>query len=77
VKPPPGAHVVKSLALLDWALGNGWAWPTKNEKGEEDLFAACILAAWGGCIAVMQRARADGCQWNWKTCASAAAFGQL
>ena len=40
VKPPPGAHVVKSLALLEWALGSGWAWPTKNKNGEEDCFAA-------------------------------------
>ena len=25
VKSPPNTHVVKSLAMLDWALGSGWA----------------------------------------------------
>ena len=48
VKSPPNTHVVTSLALLDWALGSGWAWPTKIKRGEEDFFAACSLAAEGG-----------------------------
>ena len=58
VSSPPDTHIVTSLALLEWALGNGWPWPTKNERGREDRFAACSLAAGGGCNAVLQRARA-------------------
>ena len=75
VKRPAGTHVVKSLALLEWALGSGWARPTKNAcTWGGDLFAACALTTGGGCIAVLQRARADGCQWNESACASAVAF---
>ena len=55
---PPDTHIVTSLALVEWALGNGWAWPTKDKDGREDRFAACSLAAGGGCNAVLQRARA-------------------
>ena len=28
VRRPPDSHVVNSAALLAWAFGNGWAWPT-------------------------------------------------
>ena len=77
VCPPPGAHIVTSLALLEWAIDNGWAWPTKDKRGDEDPFAACTLAAGGGCVAVLQRARADGCEWNAGACESAAAGGHL
>ena len=58
VQSPPNTHIVESVALLDWALGNEWAWPTRDEHGREDRFAACSLAAGGGCNAVLQRARA-------------------
>ena len=75
VKPPPNTHGVTSLALLEWALGSGWARPTKNAcTWGGDLFAACALTTGGGCIAVLQRARADGCQWNESACAFAVAF---
>mgnify|MGYP006210023357 CR=1 FL=1 len=64
---PPDTHIVSSVPLLEWALGDGWAWPTKDKWGEgDDIYAACDLAVefGGGCIAVMQRARTDGCDWR-------------
>jgi hypothetical protein len=74
---PPDTHIVTSLALLEWALGNGWPWPTKDECGREDPTAACKLAAGGGCIAVLQRAHADGREWGSGVCAAAAKGGHL
>ena len=52
--PPWPAHLVQRLALVDWALNSGWAWP-------ED---ACQLAAAAGSLEVLKRARADGCDWD-------------
>ena len=47
VKRPPGWRIVRSLALLDWALGSEWAWPTKNKNGEDGTFAACTTLQHG------------------------------
>ena len=77
VAPPPDAHVVTSLAKLEWALGNGWAWPAKNKHGRDDRFAACNLTASGGCVAVVQRAHEDGCHWDAGACFAAAKGGHL
>ena len=74
---PPDTHIVKSLALVEWAVGNGWPWPTKDERGRQDRFAACKLVAGGGCVAVLQRARADGYEWGSDVCAAAAKGGHL
>ena len=46
----PDTRVVTSVALLKWAIGNGWAWPTTDKDGHVDRFAACNLAAEGGCL---------------------------
>jgi len=37
VKPPPKTYIVTSVALLEWALGNGWAWPTKAADLEAEM----------------------------------------
>ena len=71
VRAPPDAHIVTSAALHTWAVENGWPWPTDHR------FAACNLAAERGCIAVMQRARADGHEWNAGACTAAAKGGHL
>ena len=72
VRPPPGTHVVTSEALVTWARDGGWAWPTKDKHcDKDDPFAACRLAAGGGCIAAVQRARDDGHPWDSSTCSAA------
>ena len=43
-------RVVTSVALLKCEIGNGWAWPTTDKDGHVDRFAACNLAAEGGCL---------------------------
>lgn len=45
----PDTRVVTSVALLNCAIGNGWAWPTTDMDGHVDRFA-CNLAAEGGCL---------------------------
>ena len=74
VKFPSNPHVVGSLARLVDALGHGWPWPTDDRT---QYYAACDLVASMGCIAVMERARADGCDWGPSTCSAAARGGHL
>ena len=75
---PSNTHVVTSVALLEWAIEKGWAWPTKNTRNSiARPFVACALAAGGGCIAVLQRARADDCEWDQTCTARAAEAGHL
>ena len=73
VKPPPSEHVVTSIALVEWAKGNGWTWPSIDWRGG----GACALAAAAGSLDVLMLAREEGCPWNWWTCAQAALNGHL
>ena len=75
---PSDEHVVASgITYLEWALAGGWPWPKKNTDGLVDRFWACALAAGGGSVEVLKRARADGCPLNEGTCSSAARGGHL
>ena len=74
---PSNTHVVTSVALLEWAIEKGWAWPTKKAWERLSFDCQCTLAVGGGCIAVLQRARADGCEWDQTTTARAAEGGHL
>ena len=51
-----------------------WPWPTDDRT---QYYAACDLVASMGCIAVLERARADGCDWGPSTCSAAARGGHL
>ena len=76
VKPPPARYIVTSVALVRWALAEGWQWP-KPKRYIVREGGACALAAAAGSFEVLQLAREHGCDWDERTCTNAAGGGHL
>jgi len=59
---------VRTVKRLAWAKDNGGPWLTMS---------SCEFAAKGGCLEVLQWAREQSCEWDWRTMDAAAGGGHL